>query len=875
MPEFYEVPAEKAVSELNSNETEGLSEREAAARLQEYGPNKLKEEKPKSKLLIFLSQFNNILIIVLIAATVIALLLNETIDAIAITAIILLNAFIGFYQENKADKSIQELKKLMSLKATVIREGKRKHIESELLVPGDIVLIEEGSKIPADIRLLEAFELKTQEASLTGESTPVKKKVEAIKGKTIIADQSNMLFSGTIVVTGEGKGIIARTGMDTEIGKIAGLIETIKEEPTPLQLKLNELAKKIAVFVLLICAFIFFMQFFFLKVESTSLIQRITDSLLESISLAVAAIPEGLPAVVTISLALSIRRMIKRNALIRRLPAVETLGSITVICSDKTGTLTKNEMNVTNIYYNSKFFGVTEKGFKEKGREVSPEEFELLFRTAVLCNNASMEEGTLLGDPTETALLSVALKAEIKDKKLRAEWKRLNEVPFSSEKKFMVTVNQFEGRKYAFIKGATERVLEKCSKIYLNESTRLITYGDKREIIKAEEEMASNALRVLGFAFKEMSSEKEGIEEGFIFLGLQGMIDTPRPEAFKSIQLCKKAGIKVIMITGDHLLTAQAIAKQLGLEGIAVTGKELDEMDEEKLKEIIAETTVFARVNPEHKMRIIGALKDKGHVVAMTGDGVNDAPALKKADIGIAMGITGTDVAKESSEIILADDNFASIVSAVEEGRGIYDNIVKSIAYLLSGNIAEVLIILIAVLLFKPLPLLATQLLWINIVSDGLPALALSFDPAERGIMHKKPRNPREGIMSKNIIFIIAAMNILIASSVLLLFNSYLSESTQKAQTVAFTAVVLYELLMAYTIRTQYKLNIFSNKWLQIAVATAFLLQLIIIYSPLNIFFHSVPLNLIDWAKIAVCGAVIFIGGIALNKTGMKIKKEN
>ncbi|MCX6709926.1 MAG: HAD-IC family P-type ATPase, partial [Candidatus Woesearchaeota archaeon] len=738
----YLKSAEETISLLKSS-NEGLSENEAKSRLSSFGQNVLKAEKKISSLKIFLGQFNDFIIMIMFAAVLISAAIGEYVDAIVIAVILFLNAMLGFFQEYKAERSIEALKKLASQKAVVIREGKRTEIDASLLVPGDIVLIEEGNVIPADARLIDAIALEIQEASLTGESMPVRKNAFPIKKESIIGDRKNMLYSTTIVTRGRGRAIVTATGMHTEIGKIAKIISGEGEELTPLQKKLKRLGVFIGFLVISVCIAVFISQI----IKSPQMISSIKsldlsifqnkmfiEIFLMAVSLAVAALPEGLPAVVTISLALGVQRMVKRNALIRKLPAVETLGCINVICTDKTGTLTCNEMTVKRIFVDEKFVEVEGEGYSTKGVFSSePRDIIPLLKIGALCNNASIDGG-LIGDPTEIALLVSAAKHGFSKKQLEEELLRVNEIPFESERKLMTTIHasvqggKSKGKVFSYVKGAPDVIIRRCNYILISGKIRRMSEKDRKEIIDANEKFASGALRVLGFAFREFHGKetKENIEKNaensLVFVGLQAMIDPPREEVKEAIEKCRTADIRVIMITGDHKTTAIAIAKELGINGKVLTGDEIDRI--ESLDSVINDVSIYARVSPEHKLKIVAALRNKGYNVAMTGDGVNDAPALKKADIGIAMGITGTDVSKEASDMILTDDNFASIVNAVEEGRIIYDNIKKFVAYLLSSNLGEVLTIFTAILLNLPLPLIAIQILWINLATDGLPALA-------------------------------------------------------------------------------------------------------------------------------------------------------
>ncbi len=897
--EAYKLSQKEVLKELQgSPSANGLSEQEASSRLQKYGRNEIKVEHKISRLLIFFQQFNSPVVFILMAALVVSAFLREVVDSIAIASILLLNGIFGFVQEYKAERSIEALKKLESLKARVLREGEVKEIDSALLVLGDIVLLEVGDKVPADCRLMEEKELKTQEAILTGESTAVSKNpVKVIKENVAISEQENMVFSGTSIVNGKGKAIVTATGMQTEIGKIASLLKEIVREETPLQAKVKKFGKVITIAVILIALIVFFGGF--LKGGD------IIDMLLIGVSLAVAAIPEGLVVVMTISLAFGTQRMIKRNALMRKLAAVETLGSTTVICADKTGTITKNEMTVRKIYVNKEVIEVTGRGyegvgeflFEEKEIELKAKEaketaetkeakgIKLLLKIGCLNNNATLHN--LIGDPTEIALIVSAEKAGMKKEVLEREYPRVDEVLFTSERKMMTTVHKTkkgkeseEGR-VVFTKGAVEVVLALCDRIYENGEVRKISDRDKKEILKINEKFASQALRVLAFAFKPFKERKERrkkeYESKLIFLGLQAMIDPPRIEVKQAIEKCKQAGIDVKMITGDHALTAKAIAEEIGIKGEVITGKELEMLSDDELLRKVKEISVFARVNPEHKLRIIDALQKKQEVVAMTGDGVNDAPALKKADIGIAVG-SGTDVAKEASDMILVDNNFASIVAAIEEGRGVYDNIKKFTNYLLSSNLGEVLIIFLAILLgFKvagkiALPLIAIQLLWINLVTDGLPALALGADPVSEDIMKRKPRKKNDEIISKTMAINILLIGLLIAAISILLFSRYLPDVV-RAQTIVFTLLVVFESVRAYMIKAQYG-RLFNNKSLLFAIAIAIILQIIVIYSPINAIFSVTPLEIMDWFYIIAATAAFAVVGFASQAFVKKVTKE-
>ncbi|MDP2908487.1 MAG: HAD-IC family P-type ATPase, partial [Nanoarchaeota archaeon] len=669
MYDYYQLDTKEVIKKLETSQ-EGLSHEEAEKRLKQYGLNQLEEKKRVHPFHIFLKQFKDPIIMILLAAIIISLIAQETLDAIVITAILILNAVIGFSQEYKAEKSIQLLKQMSTPKAVVIREGKEQVIETKLLVPGDVIIVEAGDKVPADSRIVGLAEVHVNESMLTGESVPVKKSLASIKKETPLAERKNMQYSRTILTNGRAKAVVTETGMNTQLGKIAELVQEVKEVSTPLQIRLKKLGVKLGIITMIICAAVFLI----------GLLKQIPfiTILLTTISLAVAVIPEGLPAVVTIALAIGVQKMLKRNALIRDLKAVETLGSVTTICTDKTGTITKNEMTVTEIFANNEMITVTGHGYDIKGefligkKPADLKKIEMLLKAAASCNNATLS----FGDPTEIALIVVAKKAGIEKEE------RIGEVPFDSVKKYMITKHE-NSREY--IKGAPEKVLELCDYIQVNNKIKKITQNDKQLFLKKNMEMASKALRVLAMAYKK--------ENKTVLTGLAGMMDPPRKEVFEALELCRKAGIRVVMITGDNAVTARAVAEKIGLNGKAMEGIELDKITDEELKRVVKEITIYARVNPSHKVKILKALQANGEVVAMTGDGVNDAPALKGADVGVAMAIKGTDVSREASDMILTDDNFASVVSAVKEGRIIYDNIKKFVKFLLSANFGEIAVI--------------------------------------------------------------------------------------------------------------------------------------------------------------------------------------
>ena len=852
---YYTLTEEATLKELKVSK-KGLTNQEAEHRRQTYGLNELKAEKGVHPIRIFIEQFSSPLIWILLFALAVSIFLHETTDAIVIGVIVVLNAILGFMQEYKAERAIEALKKMASPKAKVLRNGKEIKIESKLLVPGDIIILETGDKVPADCRLIEIHSLETQEAPLTGESLPVKKKIDKLAKKTSLADRRNLVFSSTIISKGRGIAVVIKTGMMTEVGKIAKMIKEADQKQTPLQKKLRELGKYLTIAVIAVAILVF--------LTGVLTGEPMQAMFLTAIALAVAAIPEGLPAVITISLALGVKKMIKKNALVRKLPSVETLGSVNVICTDKTGTLTHNQMTVVKIWANNMDYEVTGAGYEPKGTFVvdkklaNPHLIHQMLKIGALCNDAKLSGNNknreVLGDPTEAALIVSAEKAGFTLKELNKESPRVDEIPFSSERKMMTTIHTLDKKKVSYTKGAPDIIIEKCNRILINGKVIRLDRFKKKEILKENERLAQQALRVLGFAYNSEFKKTKDSENNMVFVGLQAMIDPPREEAKDAIKKCQDAGIRVIMITGDHITTAQAIAKQLGIVGKAVMGHELDKLN---LKKEIKEIGVFARVNPKHKLDIVHALKENGNVVAMTGDGVNDAPALKKADIGISMGISGTDVAKEASDMILTDDNFTSIVNAIEEGRGIFDNIKKFVNYLLSSNLGEIVAILGASLMGLSLPLTAIQILWINLVTDGLPATALSLDPHAKGIMQRQPKAATESILNKSLRTDIITFGILIGVATLVMFWLYQGSGLAKAQTVAFTSLVMFEIARIRMIRSQYKLGIFSNKWLVAAIIGSIGLHLLTIYTPLASVFGTEPLTLMDWGFIGLATLIL------------------
>lgn len=844
---------------------DGLSPAAAESRLEKYGRNEIESKKKISPLTIFVSQFKDFLILLLILAAAVAVIAGELVDGVLIMIIVLLNAVFGFVQEYKAEKNIEELRKLSPLKARVLREGNEVEVDSKVLVPGDVILLGEGDGVPADARLLEARDLKTDESSLTGESVGVSKETKAVDKDTILAERSNMVYKGTSVVRGRGKVVVVGTGMNTELGRIARDIEEIKEEKTPFQRRLDKLGKKIGFAIILIALFVAVVS---LLTSEASII----EIMLIAIALGVAAIPEGLPAVITLSLAMGTKRMAERNALVRKLPVAEGLGSVDVICTDKTGTLTESIMTVRKIFYNNTFFDVSGEGysldgkFSRDGIEVTESDVVPILRAGLLCNDARPGlDGSggkkFLGDPTEIALLVSAMKAGLDKDVLLKEYPRIDEVPFNSQRKMMTTVHEIDGSRIAFTKGAPEIVLDCCDRIYENGKVVKLTTEKKKKVLEKNSELAGGALRVIALAYKE-DPAGEDIESSLVFLGLQGMIDPPRSEVRQAIEDCHTAGIRVVIVTGDNLLTAQAISREIGIEAKAMEGKEIDGLSENELQQVVEEVGIFARVSPSHKLLILQALKRNGHIVAMTGDGVNDAPALKAADVGVAMGIRGTDVSKQTADMILLDDNFATIRDAIEEGRRIFDNVRQFVTYLLSYNLAEVITVFVASLPFlvgKPLiALTAVELLWINLLTDGLPALALGVDPPVPGIMRRKPRSKKEGVINKEMWQSIAFIGVTMSILILALF--YLNDPLNnliKAQTMAFTSLVVFELVGVQAIRARQRLSFLSNKYLIVALAASLLLQLAVLYTGLNTYFNVVPLALGDWTQI-LAGLVVF-----------------
>ncbi len=903
-PAWHTVSTEETLEKLWSRYDKGLSREDAQARLATFGPNELQEAPRPGFLQRLLDQFKNFLVMILIIASVISLLLGDYTEAMAIMAIVILNAALGVIQEARAEEALAALKKMTAPEAQVIRDGRQQTAPARELVPGDIVLLETGNYVPADVRLIEAINLKIDEASLTGESVPVQKRAEVTVDREIpLGDRRNTAYSGTVVTYGRGRGVVTSTGMHTQIGLIAEMIQSFETEPTPLQRKLEGLGRTLGIAALAVCGLVFavgIIRYLLDPLPGVTLTEEILDLFIVAVSLAIAAVPEGLPAVVTICLALGMQRMIQRHALLRRLPAVEALGSATVICSDKTGTLTQNAMTVTQVWADDTLLNVTGEGYAPEGayREddltVDAAGYpgaSLLLRIGLLCNDAYIETSgvekgkrtwRMVGDPTEGALVVAAGKAGYWRNEVENDLPRVAEIPFDSERKRMTTVHDIRGSRFsgerfdldevleqefylAFVKGAPDVMLDLCNRIYRDGHARPMTGADRQRILEVNASLSSNALRVLAAAVKVLPAAPQGdaltpeqIERDLVFVGLAGMIDPARPEVKPAIAVARRAGIKTVMITGDYPNTAVAIAREIDLlrvDGKVLSGRELDALSDDELSAVVADVDVYARVSPQHKVRIVEALKARGHIAAMTGDGVNDAPALKRADIGVAMGITGTDVSKETAAMVLTDDNYASIVSAVEEGRIIYSNIRKFVFYLLSCNVGEILVIFLATLLGWPLPLTAIQLLVLNLITDGAPALALGLERGDPDIMKRPPRRPDEPVINREMRIGILIQSVAITFAVLTAFRlglHWFPNNVHHAQTMAFATLSISELFRAYTARSErynlWRIGVWTNKYMQYAVASSLVILLAIIYVPfLDPIFDTTFLSIVDW----------------------------
>ncbi len=897
LKKWHQMDAEELQHVMGVQPQQGLTEEEVKQAREKNGLNELTEGKRISPIILFLNQFKDFMVLVLMGATLLSGLLGEYLDAITIIAIILLNGVLGFVQEFRAERSLRALKQLSAPSAKVLRGGKLDIISTRLLVPGDVVLLESGDRVPADVRWIETSSCSIEESALTGESLPVTKHCQVISEEDVpLGDQKNIGFMGTMMTRGTAKGIVVRTGMNTEMGKIADLIQNTESMETPLQHRLEQLGKILIILSLALTIMV--------VVAGILHGQPAIGMLLAGVSLAVAAIPEGLPAIVTVALALGVQRMIKRKAIVRKLPSVETLGCASVICSDKTGTLTQNKMTVTSVWVGGRSLEVTGDGYAPIGQILegkrpvdikNDQSLRRLLQISALCNNSEIvenvseetrgkkklkeESGTssswdLKGDPTEGALVTLSSKMGMSPHSLGSMYTREKEFPFDSERKLMSVIVNHQGGRLLYTKGAPDVLLHKCSYILWGGKVIPFTGMMRKQVLTANEEMASGALRVLGTAYRELrpqekvASESEA-ESQLIFVGLAGMIDPPRREVRDSIATCRRAGIKTVMITGDHGTTAEAIAQQLGIlprGGIAVSGQELSRLSDDELDAKVDHIYVYARVSPEHKLRIVKSLQRKGHVVAMTGDGVNDAPAIKAADIGIAMGITGTDVTKEASSLILSDDNFSTIVAAIEEGRNIYENIRKFIRYLLASNVGEILTMFFAMMLALPLPLLPIQILWVNLVTDGLPAMALGVDQPEKDLMEHKPRGAKENIFARRLGWKIISRGFLIGICTLAAFWLTLRVAPDqpgqllKAQSVAFATLVMAQLFHVFDCRSSrsvFHRNPFQNKYLVLAVLSSILLMLGVFYiEPLQPIFKTVPLGLREWAITLVAAGI-------------------
>lgn len=877
--DWHKLDVADVISSLKTNPG-GLSTQEAAARLKQYGPNELAEKHKISPWAILFAQFKDFLIIILLIAAILSGFLGEVADAIVIFIIVIFAAGLGFVQEYRAERAMEALKRMASPTASVIRDAREIEIPSHELVPGDIVLLRTGDSIPADSRITEAVNLKTGEAALTGESEPVEKLTAGIPEASALGDRKNMAYMGTLVVYGRGTAVVTHTGMKTEFGKIATMLQGVEEEKTPLQINLDKVGKVIGIAALALTGI--------LGLIGILRGHPIIEMIIWAVSLAVAAVPEALPAVVTISLAIGVQRMVKRHALIRRLPAVETLGSTTVICSDKTGTLTQDQMTVRKIYAGDQVVEVTGVGYEPEGNftvsgktivPLQSESLAMLLRIGNLCNDSRLvldEQSKLWeikGDPTEGALVVAAAKAGYVHKDERSKYPRISEIPFSSETKIMTTKHQTQDNQYqAYSKGAPEVIIERCTSLFREGNAIIMDVEEREHLLSVARQLAGEGLRVLGLAYKPVNETEAGDRE-MVFAGMVGMIDPPRPEVKEAIKLCHTAGIKSVMITGDHKLTAIAIARELGLlkNGMAVTGEELDKLGVEEFEEMVEKIEVYARVSPAHKLRVVEALSKKEHVVAMTGDGVNDAPALKKADIGIAMGIKGTDVSKEAAKMVLTDDNFASIVAAVEEGRGLYENIKKYLMYLLSSNLGEILVMAVAVLFGGllgtggELPLIAIQILWVNLATDGLPAIALAVDPSAPDIMKRRPRPRNESIFTRPVIGLITVGGVwsMLVNIAIFVWALRMGKSVAEAQGLVFMALIIIQFVKAFNYRSDrlslFQIGVFGNKWLIVAVLVSFAMTLPILYVPfLQNVFNAYPLPLEDWVIVLLSASSVF-----------------
>ena len=881
----YQGSKKELLKKLNSDPKTGLSSSEANNRLEKYGPNKIESSNKRSLLDKLKDQILDPMVILLIAASIVSAFTGDKIEAIIIIASVIINAIMSIYQEGQAEDSVAALQKMSSPEATVLRDGKRTKVKAEELVPGDIVILETGDIIPADMRLLDSRNLQIDESSLTGESVAVEKDAEAQYDKEVgIGDRSNSAFSSSIVTYGHGEGVITTTGHDTEIGHIATSLDSVEDKETPLQRQLKDLSKKLAILVIVVCALVFIVGYFRSNMS-------ILENFMVAVSLAVAAIPEGLTAVVTIVLSIGMNRMVERKAIVKNLVSVETLGSTTAICSDKTGTLTQNEMTITKVFTDFKEFDVAGSGYTPEGditlegeTIADHDQIKLLMTVASLSNDANLIERNglyeITGDPTEGAMLTLAEKWGIVQEDLNEAHPRIDEIPFDSDRKMMTTFHEMDGTYYAMTKGAPDIMINNSSKIMIDGKLEDFTDDLKQKVLEENTKLAKQALRVMAYAFKPYQSLEneelttENIEREMVFVGLTGMIDPPRPEAKAAVEECHNSGIDVFMITGDYFETALAIAKELGIaerEDQAMQGSDLNNKSEEEIREIVKTKRIFARVSPQNKVQLVNALQANGNIVAMTGDGVNDAPAIKNADIGISMGITGTDVAKDTADMILVDDNFATIVNAVEEGRVIFSNIKKFVSFLLSCNIAEVAIVFLSILFGLPSPLTPIQLLWLNLVTDAFPALALGVEPAEADIMERDPRDPHDSILAgetgKGIIFQSIAITISVLAAYIIGLKYIFPNNIEGAHTMVFATLITSELLRAFSVRSEKytlkELGWFSNKNLVKANLLSFALLLLVMYvPPLRILFELQFISWQWWIIILLSFLPLLIGEI-------------
>ncbi len=872
---WHSLRRDEVLKTLNAQPS-GLSTAEAASRLRQYGPNQLVGRKKVPPVVVFLRQFLSPLIYVLLAATVISFIMDSVIDAIVILVVLLLNAVIGYVQETRAERAMEALIQMAAPRANVQRDGKVGTLPARQIVPGDILLLETGERVPADARLIEVSNLKVNEATLTGESMPVEKSTEPVGENVPVAERKNLVYMGTIITYGRARAVAVNTGMSTEIGRIASAIQEVKSEKTPLQKGIGKLSQYLVVLFLGVCGLL-------VAVGLAKGLEWL-DVFLLAVAAAVSAIPEGLPAVVTIVLAIGMRAMAGRNAIIRKLVAVETLGSATVICSDKTGTLTVNEMTVNRIYVDGHWIEVSGEGyrpqgeFEQDGQTLDPKnEIPLgrLLQIGALCNDSLLveeeEDWNIFGDPTEGALVVAAAKAGLDKEKMEKSSPRLDEIPFQSEKQYMVTLHPREGGRVAYVKGAVEKLLPMSSRLLKADGPAALTEADMQAITEANEAMAGEAMRVMAIAYADLSAEiddvqDEHIRHDMVFVGLVGMSDPPREEAKEAVRLCRQAGIRVVMITGDNRITAESVAKQLELPiGEVVSGVELQEMSDDELSRRVEQISVFARIEPLHKLRIVNALKECGHIVAMTGDGVNDAPALKTADIGVAMGITGTDVAKEASDMVLADDNFASVVSAVEEGRAIFNRLRNVLFFFLATNLGELFALILSVLVVGQAPLLAVQILWVNLVTDTAGGIPLGFEPTFGDELKQPPRNPKVGLVFPGMLFRVGLASLFIGTGTYLVFNwAYARTTLDEARTVAFCTMVTFQWFQAFSARsdeyTAFRLGFFRNRWLVVSIAIAVLLQLAVVYLPaMQTAFRTVPLGMDMWGVTLLAGGSLFL----------------